>query len=95
MAITISEKDVLFIAVNVVGFIAVAVYISVDVVAGFAQMIAATDINYSNFEIAFSLLRNMGKGLLSIIGVILVLCDLWWAYRFWKQGTKAYWRENL
>jgi hypothetical protein len=93
--IRISEKDLLFIIVNLIGFMAWASYLCLDFIAMIAQVMAAADPQYANIEVGFALVRATGYTCMVSLGLTVLGCDLWWAYRMWKRWCKSYWRENL
>jgi len=93
--IKISEKDFLFILINVVGFMAWVSYQFLDFVASQAQIMAAADPQYATVEVGFAMLRMTSYLFMVMIGAVCISCDLWWGYRLWRIERQAYWRENL
>jgi hypothetical protein len=93
--IHISEKDLLFGIINIVGAMSYAAYIGLDFIAVMAQVMAAADPQYAPIEVGFSMLRAIAYVLIVTVGMLVLACDLWWGYRIWKKETRAYWRENL
>ena len=93
--IKISEKDLLFIIINLISFMSLVVYMFLDFIAGLAQVMAAADPQYVSIEVGFSLLRVIAYALMVVIALLTLSCDMWFGYRCWKQGCAEYWRENL
>lgn len=95
MAITISEKDGLFIIINFTAFLAWVSYMILDFVVALAQMMAAADPQYANIEVGIAILRSIALMAMVVLGLSVMACDLWWGYRLWRSECKSYWRENL
>ena len=93
--IKIYEKDVLFCGIIVITFFSGYMYILLDFLANQLQMIAAADPIYANLEVGFALIRIAAwLFMIAIAGIFLFFIG-WQFYKTWKEGCKAYWRENL
>ena len=92
--ITIREKDILFISVNVILFFSYIAYwfMREAVMIG---VIAMTSPEPNVQEGMIYLLYSFSGIAISIAAMITVIIDFWWLYRSIRQFQQGYWKENL
>jgi len=94
MKIIIDDKDVLFVAANLIGFLYTLSFLFLDFVATLAQAMARNP-DYSQIEVAVFIMRSFG-GIAFMAGMLVVLVvDVFWVFRCIRCWQKGYWRENL
>ena len=93
--IKIYEKDVLFCGIIALTFFSSCMYILLDFLADSLQVIVAADPTYANLEVGFALIRIAAWSCMIVIAGIFLFFIGWQFYKTWKEGRKAYWRDNL
>jgi hypothetical protein len=90
--IKIREKDVLFIAINVVLFLGFFSYTTMS----WATLFAATPSPVPTIAEGYAYVCYiLSKTSIIIAGMIVLFVDIWWLYRDIRKYQKGYWRENL
>jgi hypothetical protein len=94
MAVKIKEKDILFIAVNLVMFFSFYSYFFMQQAA-----IALLPTIQQDFPTCLEgmvyIFYTFSEILMVIAGMLTLLIDIWWAYRVIQEYRKGYWKENL
>lgn len=92
--ITIREKDILFISVNVILFFS---YISYWFMreATMIGVITMTSPEPNVQEGMIYLLYSFSGIAISIAAMVTLIIDFWWLYRSIRQFQQGYWKENL
>ena len=93
--IKITEKDLLFLIINITFFFTGIAYICTDFIAGLAQVMAAADSQYATIEVGLALLRAFAYAIIVVVGFLVLACDTWWVIRLVKEERKKYYRKNL
>jgi hypothetical protein len=93
MAVVLRDKDILFIVLNIVGFLTFATWLMLDYLVGleggpFCEAIP-------DMCVAVILVRAASWAFFITQLFIIFLCDLWWVVRMGKEAYRAYRRENL
>lgn len=93
--IKITEKDLLFVIINISFFFTGMAYVCTDFIAGLAQVMAAADPQYATIEGGLSLIRAFAYFIVAMVGCLVFACDMWWIIRLVREERTKYYRKNL